>query len=205
MELVISTSAARPVQKSTTVKGADLTSQQRVDVVALLTKYLPKNSAIAFTKGKTKTQINVKFGKVAKALELSALTLSPKGKIEKVMLRHGETQKSLVIGLVAETKFKLNGLINAWFKGTANFEKLPTAPKAKPVSDKVTTEKAPKAKADPKPKTTKAEPAPVKHPAKKPVVKTKVDHKVPNPHKAGKTVQPKVGKLVTDAERMSRK
>jgi hypothetical protein len=75
----------------------------------------------------------------------------------------------------------------------------------KPRTDKEAPAKAPKAKAEPKGKTTKAEPAPIKHTAKKPVTKTKVDHKVPNPHKAGKTTQPKVGKLVTDAERMSRK
>jgi hypothetical protein len=83
--------------------------------------------------------------------------------------------------------------------------KAPVAkPDNTPRSTKAAPVKPPVAKAPAKGKTTKAEPAAAKHNAKKPATKTSVDHKVANPHKQGKTTQPKVDKLKHDAARMAK-
>lgn len=223
MELVISTSAARPVAKPETTKAEAITTTHRDELVALLNKHAGTKVGFTFSKGKSKTQIKVTSGKASRIVTINSIT-TLKGKVQKASLKVGESNKILPVTTITETRAKLTTLVNTVLKGVAGFEKIvakakpkPTAPKAetgtgkpakqdnKPRTDKEAPAKAPKAKAEPKGKTTKAEPAPIKHTAKKPVTKTKVDHKVPNPHKAGKTTQPKVGKLVTDAERMSRK
>lgn len=174
MDLIISTSTAKAVAKSVTVKGAELAPAQRQEIVTTLMKYVGKVPAFTFTKGKTKTQVNAKYGKTNVALELGSVVYSPKGKIEKIGLRLGTTQKYLVIGLVAETKLKLNALANIWFKGVAGFTKLPTAPKAKPAVDTAPAKPAGK-KVDTaptrKPRTPKAETAVVAKPDNKPRTK----------------------------------
>lgn len=174
MDLIISTSTAKAVAKSVTTKGAELTQAQRQEVVATLMKYVGKVPAFTFTKGKTKTQVNAKYGKTNVVLELGSVVYSPKGKIEKIGLRLGTAQKYLVIGLVAETKLKLNALANMWFKGVAGFTKLPTAPKAKPA----TVDVAPTASTKP------AISGPVFEPGTKPTVRALAD--ILNPLSAGK-------------------
>lgn len=210
MDLIISASAAKAVAKSVTVKGAELTPAQRQEVITTLMKYVGKVPAFTFTKGKVKTQINVKAAKTTVVLELGSVVYSPKGKIEKIGLRAGTAQKYLVIGLVAETKYKLNALANTWFKAAPNFVKLPTAPKAKPAAVEPEVAKAPtkakakttpvveapKAKAKAEPKAVTAEPAPRKNQAQKPAVKAAPkSHAQPHAHKQGKEIKVKVQPL----------
>lgn len=216
MELIISASAAKPAAKPETTKSEAITTAHRDELVALLNRHAGTKSPFTFSKGKNKTQIKVTAGKASRIITINSIT-TLKGKVQKAGLKVGESNKILPVTTVTETRAKLTTLVNTVLKDVAGFEKIAVkgfqstqggatprsnATPKQPVAKLPTT--APKAKAEPKGKTTKAEPAKAKHTAEKPVTKTKVNHKTPNAHKQGKTTQPKVEKLKHDAERMSK-